>query len=211
MTTGQGATRRSRARRGEGDLLRDEILAATERLLFDAGDPEAVSIRAVARAVGVTPPAIYLHFADKTELIYQVCENHWDRLNAELRAAVGDVDDVMVWLETVGRAYIDWGLSHPEAYRILFMGRPQDVPPDVDKAEVIMSGIFGDLVAAVTRAVETRRMTGDPIMIAFQAWMCVHGLTSLLISSPEMPWPDRDELIAATIDTAFRAGNATRS
>ena len=129
MTTGQGVARRSRARRGEGDLLRDEILAATERLLFDAGDPEAVSIRAVARAVGVTPPAIYLHFADKTELIHQVCENHWDRLNADLRAAVGDVDDVMVWLETVGRAYIDWGLTHPEAYRILFMGRPQDVLP----------------------------------------------------------------------------------
>lgn len=210
MTTDEGHARRSRARRGDGDLLRDEILAATEGLLFDAGDPEAVSIRAVARTVGVTPPAIYLHFADKTDLIYQVCEQQWDRLDADLRASVGDIDDVMTWLETIGRAYIDWGLSQPEAYRILFMSRPQDVPAHVDKAEVIMSGIFGDLVAAVTRAVDAGRMAGDPTMIAFQAWLCVHGLTSLLISSPEMPWPDRDELVAATIATAFGAGDATR-
>ena len=36
------------------------------------------------------------------------------------------------------------------------------------------------------------------------------GLTSLLISSPEMPWPARDELIDATIATAFHAGAASR-
>lgn len=208
MTTERHTARRSRARRGEGDLLRDDILTATERLLFEAGDPEAVSIRGVATAVGVTPPAIYLHFADKTELIYQVCERQWDKLDGDLRDAVGEIDDVMVWLETIGRAYISWGLSQPEAYRVLFMSRARDVPADVDKADVIMSGVFGDLVAAVTRAVEAGRMTGDPTMIAFQAWVCVHGLTSLLISSPEMPWPDRDELIDATIATAFRAGGA---
>lgn len=207
---GHRITRRSRARRGEGDHLRDEILAATERLLFDAGDAEAVSIRAVAGAVGVTPPAIYMHFADKTDLIYQVCQRHWEQLDADLRATVADVDDPLVWLETIGRAYIAWGLAHPEAYRVMFMSRPQDIPEHVDKAEVIMSGVFGDLVAAVTQAVETGAMGGDPVMIAFQAWICVHGLTSLLISSPEMPWPDRDRLIDATIVTGLRAGGAHR-
>ena len=67
--------RRARARRGEGPRLREEILAAATRLLAETGDEEAVSIRAVAEAVGVTPPSIYLHFADKTELIFAVCES----------------------------------------------------------------------------------------------------------------------------------------
>lgn len=212
MTTAEqpATARRSRARRGEGELLRDEILAATERLLFEAGDAEAVSIRGVARAVGVTPPAIYLHFTDKTDLIYQVCQVHWDRLTDDLRTAVADIDDPMTWLDTIGRAYIAWGLAQPQAYRIMFMSRPQDVPDDVDKAEVITSGIFGDLLAVVTRAVEAGVMSGDPAMLSFQAWICVHGLVSLLISTPEMPWPDRDDLIASTIETVFRTGGASR-
>ncbi|CAN5916748.1 TetR/AcrR family transcriptional regulator [soil metagenome] len=212
MTTAEGpatTARRSRARRGEGDLLRDEILAATDHLLLDAGDPEAVSIRAVARAVGVTPPAIYLHFADKTDLIYQVCQDHWDRLTEDLRTAVTDIDDPLTWLDTAGRAYIAWGLAQPQAYRVMFMGRPQDVPDDVDKAEVITAGIFGDLLAVVVRAVETGTMSGDPVMLAFQAWICVHGLVSLLVSTPEMPWPDHDRLITATIETVLRAGGGT--
>src|SRR5205807_237758 len=49
------ATTRRRARRGEGPRLREELLAATERLLAETGDEEAVSIRAIADAVGVTP------------------------------------------------------------------------------------------------------------------------------------------------------------
>ena len=63
------ASRRTRARRGEGERLREEILDAAERLLIETGNRDAVSIRAVAEAVGVTPPSIYLHFADKTELL----------------------------------------------------------------------------------------------------------------------------------------------
>lgn len=211
MTTAERppGTRRARARRGEGERLREEILDATERLLFEAGDAEAVSIRAVARTVGVTPPAIYLHFSDKTELIFEVCQRIWDRFDDHLRAAVAEIDEPLAWLETIGRAYVDWGLANPEPYRILFMGRPQDVPDDVDKVEVIMAGVFGDLVAQVTRAVDGGAMYGDPTVAAFQAWICVHGLTSLLISVPEMPWPERAAMVDATIATVFAAGGAS--
>ena len=68
---------RVRARKGEGELLRDEIIAATEALLVRTGDASAVSVRAIADAVGVTPPSIYLHFADKSELLYAVGEAHF--------------------------------------------------------------------------------------------------------------------------------------
>jgi AcrR family transcriptional regulator len=64
------AASRRRARKGEGELLREEILDAAEALLIEKGHPDAVSIRAVAARVGVSPPAIYLHFADKDELFY---------------------------------------------------------------------------------------------------------------------------------------------
>jgi len=68
---------RTRARRGEGDLLRDEILTAAERLLVETGNEDSVSIRAIAEAVGVTPPSIYLHFPDKETLLFAVCERQF--------------------------------------------------------------------------------------------------------------------------------------
>ena len=54
--TPQEVARRQRARKGEGDLLRADILAAAEQLLHDTGSEEAVSIRAVADAVDAPPP-----------------------------------------------------------------------------------------------------------------------------------------------------------
>ena len=64
--------KRRRAPRGSGDQLRDEILDATTELLMETGHAKAVSIRSVAQRVGVTPPSIYLHFADKETLFQEL-------------------------------------------------------------------------------------------------------------------------------------------
>jgi AcrR family transcriptional regulator len=191
MTT---TSRRTRARRGEGERLRADILHAAERLLISTGDADAVSIRAVADAVGVTPPSIYLHFTDKTDLIFQVCQQHWDRFSEHMRAAVEGIDDPIEWLETIGRAYIGWGLDNTEQYRILFMGKPDDVPQHVDKSDVLMSGVLGDVLTVVARAIDEGHLSGDPVVIGYGAWAAAHGLTSLLISCPTLPWPDVDRL-----------------
>jgi AcrR family transcriptional regulator len=204
-TTGRTTgSRRTRARRGEGERLREDILLAAEELLIKTADADAVSIRAVADAVGVTPPSIYLHFADKTDLIFQVCQQQWERFNEDMRAAGDGVDDPVEWLSTIGRAYIRWGLDNPEQYRILFMSKPTDVPEHVDKSDVIMSGVLGDVLTAVTRAIADGRLSGDPAVLSYGAWAAAHGLTSLLISSPGMPWPDLERLSSHVLDRAFQ-------
>src|SRR6185295_14050813 len=73
MTMSLQPLKRRRAPRGSGDQLRDEILDATTGLLLETGHAKAVSIRSVAQRVGVTPPSIYLHFADKEALLDAVC------------------------------------------------------------------------------------------------------------------------------------------
>ena len=84
---------RTRARRGEGEQLRDDIVEAATTLLLSTGNEEAVTIRAVARAVGVTPPSIYLHFADKNALLMAVCRQTFEHLDEHIEAAVAGVDD----------------------------------------------------------------------------------------------------------------------
>ena len=77
---------RPRSPRGHGDQLRDEILQAADELLGETASEEAVSIRAVADAVGVTPPSIYRHFPDKASLFLAAAMAQHDGVVAELSA-----------------------------------------------------------------------------------------------------------------------------
>ncbi|MGH8931660.1 MAG: TetR/AcrR family transcriptional regulator [Egibacteraceae bacterium] len=203
--------RRARARRGEGGRLREEILAVAERLLIETGDGDAVSIRAVANAAGVTPPSIYLHFADKTELLFQVCQMHWRRFDDHLRRAIEGIDDPLERLRACGRAYVRFGVENPEHYRILFMAKPKELPPGADMEEQLRISGFTRLYAAVDEAIARDRLAGDPMLITFHAWSVVHGVTSLLISLPNVPWPDRDVLVDHLIETTLHGLAPARS
>lgn len=192
----QASARRVRARRGEGDKLRDEILEAAERLLIETGDRDAVSIRAVAEAVGVTPPSIYLHFSDKTELLFAVCEKHFEVLDREIERAAAGTDDPLESLRRRGRAYVQFGLDHPEHYRILFMGRPGDTPADFGDERLRASASFDHLVEGVQRALDAGAIKGDDaLLVALGMWTGVHGITSLLIAKPDFPWPPVDDIV----------------
>ncbi len=200
-----GSPRRARSRRGEGDRLRNEILDATERLLIATKDLDAVSIRAVAEAVGVTPPSIYLHFTHKEELILEVCERQFEAFNAYIRRAAGDCDDPVECVKAMGRAYINYGLEHPEEYRFLFMSvTPEWAAVRVRERIVGLSG-FDALVTAVQRCIdEDAFASGDAFTTACGLWTGVHGITSLLISKPFFPWPEQDSFIEGCLDAYCR-------
>jgi AcrR family transcriptional regulator len=197
--------RRARARRGEGARLREEILAAATDLLVKTGDEEAVSIRAVAEAVGVTPPSIYLHFADKAELIFAVCEEQFAKLDAEMAAASAGVEDPLEALRRRGQAYVRFGLGNAEAYRVLFLTR-KFVPERVDPQDLRRSATFDHLVEAVRRCLDAGALApGDPFQISLGLWVLVHGVTSLLISTAAFPWPyGPEELVDRLIDDHLR-------
>ena len=145
---------RVRARRGEGELLHAEIVAATARLLAETGDESAVSIRAIADAVGVTPPSIYLHFPDKTALLFAVCEDRFRALDLTLEEAAAGATDPLDELHRRGSAYVHFGLENPEHYRILFMNR--DEPTSFSEERMTDAAAFTHMVEAV-RARHRRR------------------------------------------------------
>jgi len=188
--------RRTRARRGEGDRLREEILAAAERMLIESGDESVLSIRRIADAVGVTPPSIYLHFADRNELIFAVCEEQFRHLDEAMEAAVAGLVDPMERLRARGRAYIEFGLGNPEHYRILMMGRPDNTPERFVDERLSHTAAFGHVAGDVALAIAAGEIgPDDAVLVACGLWIAVHGLTSLLITKPDFPWPDRALLI----------------
>jgi AcrR family transcriptional regulator len=194
-TRSPAAKQRPRSRRGEGDTLRADLLAATERLMIGTGSAEAVSIRAIADAVGVTPPSIYLHFPDKDSLILAVCERHFEAFDAVIEEAGRSTDDPVESLRRRGGAYVRFGLENPEPYRILFMTRNESAQ---QRDIVVGAGgrAFRHLVDAVQRCIDAGAFRPvDPVLAATGVWAAVHGVTSLLISLPGFPWPDIDELV----------------
>ncbi len=203
------ATRRARARRGEGDLLRAEILAAAERLLIKTGDEGAVSIRAIADAAGVTPPSIYMHFADKTELLAAVCQARFHDLDRVMEEAAAQAASPVEALWARGRAYVRFGLENPEHYRILFMTKPGAERPTKDEGDLPGLTAFSHLVEDVARCMDAGFLAaGDPFLVATGLWTGVHGITSLLIARPDFPWPDVDRLLGHVIDVQGRGLSA---
>lgn len=200
--TDTAVPRRARSPRGQGEQLRDEILAAAERILIETNDQSALSIRAIANAVGVTPPSIYLHFADRNDLVFAVCERHAEQLEQVMAEAAEGVEDPWERIKRRGLAYLRWGIENPEHYRILMMSRPDQTPDRfIDERLADTAGLMPvaeDVAAAIAgRQVSSSR---EPLAMAELLWMMIHGTVSLLISKPEFPFGSPDDVYERLFD-----------
>lgn len=204
---GSAPAARPRAARGQGELLRAEILDAAEGLLVETGNEEAVSIRAIAERVGVSPPSIYLHFPDKETLLFAVCERQFEVFDECLEAAAAGIDDPVEAIVAKGEAYVRFGIERPEPYRIMFMGRATTEDRHRESIEQSGLGAFGHLVASVQRAIDAGRLRADldATESAIFLWTGMHGITSLLISLSSFPWGDRDALVHRLCALQLRA------
>jgi AcrR family transcriptional regulator len=154
-----------------------------------------VSIRAVADAVGVTPPSIYLHFADKDELLHEVCERHFALLDERMLAAGAGANDPLDSLLLRGLAYVRFGLENPEHYRILFMAAEKATAHHDDGEIIEKSASLRHMVEAVQRCMDAGLIReDDPRLVTLGLWATAHGLTSLLIAKPSFPWPEPYQL-----------------
>ena len=191
---------RARARRGEGQRLRGEIVAAAGSLLGDLGDPNRLSMRAVAAAVGVTPPSIYRHFDDKQALLVAVLEDRWGELYDTLAEAAAGVDDPFVALREIGLAYLRYAEEHPGHYRVLFSAA---APAGISRQRDEHPGgpAFTLLVDAVERCLDAGATVAPgrtSWFLAVQILISGHGLVDLRIGQRfPFPWPPADELLDA--------------
>jgi AcrR family transcriptional regulator len=191
---------RVRAKRGDGERLREEILNATRQLLAETGDESGVTIRSVADRVGVTTPSVYLHFADKEELMRAVCTAVFDDLGQEMeRSATAQTP--LESLRQIGIAYCKFALAHAEEYRVLFLKRPDHAMDETE--DLVASSSFRYLVQAIERCIADGSIPKrDPVVIGLMLWSTVHGAASLMITKPGFPWPPAETFFADIVDMA---------
>jgi AcrR family transcriptional regulator len=193
-------SRRTRNRRGEGGRLRGELVSAASKLLETISGEDALSLRAVARQAGVAPQSVYLHFADRRELMTAVYAVRFGELSAELTsaAATAGADTPSARLAAICHAYCDYGLRHPGRYRVLFgtAGTPGWEPqamPGLATWDLFRTAVHVCLDPATDDA------SADQTAVCI--WAALHGLLTLRRDRPSFPWPDLNTLI----DTALAA------
>jgi AcrR family transcriptional regulator len=180
-------TSRERNPRGQGARLRDELVRAADALLEAGRGEESLSMRAVAREAGVAPQSVYLHFADRRELMEAVYDRRFGELLEVLTAAGEGVADPRERLLAYGRAYCRYGLEHPGHYRVLFetAGTPEWEP-----SQMVGLRAFELLRDAMA---ECRPDGADAATAAY--WAGMHGLVTLRRDRPSFPWPDVDAML----------------
>jgi AcrR family transcriptional regulator len=206
-----GKAKRRRASRGSGEQLRAEIIAAAKELLAQSASSDAVSIRAVADAVGVTSPSIYLHFADKDELIAAVVMDVFDELDAAMVAAGDRESEPMAKLRAFGMAYVKFAVEHPEHYRVATMERGIDDAqgPQAQMDKMLADNAFTHFMATVQLCMDAGIFAaGEPLPVALHLWAAAHGIASLMIAKPYLPWGDLESTADAVL-CAAALGRAT--
>jgi len=204
----QTTSRRKRASRGDGEQLRAEIVTAAKGLLAKSANSDAVSIRMVADAVGVTPPSIYLHFADKDALIEAVVSDVFAELDVAMMTAGASVEHPLGRLRAYGLAYVKFAVGHPEHYRVATMERcpTEGEPGHLD--QILADAAFVHFMETVQACMNVGIFAkDDPLPITLQLWAAAHGIASLMIAKPFLPWDDVEAmadrvLCAAALGTA---------
>ncbi len=200
-TEGDAATRRPRARRGEGDRLRDEILDAAEALLAETGDADRVSIRMVADRIGRTSPSIYLHFDDKASLMMAVCERQFASYDDVIAELTDGLDDPVDIFRGLARSFVRFAVDHPEQFRILFLSDRRRNGGMEHLADMATTPAFTTAAAALDRAAaEGRFRDVDPMLVTITMWALFQGIATLLTTTSITDFPDADAWIDAALE-----------
>ena len=191
--TGTSGSRSTRARnpRGSGARLRGEIVAAAATLIARTGSDQAVTLRSVAREVGISAPSIYGHFSDRDAIVEAVVSESLEQLHLVVADAVSAHPDPVEGLYAGCSAYVEFGISEPARYRVLFgWSRPKGQSPQSDTRGL---AAFNTLVTNLDACVAAGRSAStDTFVDAVSIWTSLHGQVMLRADLPEFPWPSTD-------------------
>jgi len=160
-----------------GDL-RAALITEGLTMLGESAGADSLSLRELARRVGVSAPSVYRHFPDKESLMTALAEDGLKRLGAgqhEAAAAAGGGEEGFA---ATGRAYVRFALANPALYRLIFTS-PLIAAYRVQREErpEAMNFLLANVAAQMGSDPESR----ETRTAAVEAWALVHGLAMLML------------------------------
>ena len=187
----------------ELSAFRERAVAAATRLFAEQGY-RGVTLRSLAKDLGVSPMTPYRYFENKTELFAMVRTQACRRFADAQRDAVAGLDEPAERLRMLGRAYVRFALDEPDAYRIMFelSQAPAGTYPELEAEQ---ARAFSYLHEAVERGVEAGLLEGEPLQRAHYLWAQVHGLVSLHLAGKLIMGCALEDLISTVFEESEAA------
>ena len=201
---------RRRNQRGEGGLLKGEVIRAAMRIL-DRAPATELSLRMVAREAGIAAPSIYPHFKDVKALMTAIVRDCWRQLGDEMARAAAAIEtlDPIETLKAQMSAYVRYAMERPSRYQLLF-ALPQ---LELD----VLRGLPGTVQPAYRNVTETLERYvatgkslpwGDAIDVAMFIISIAHGRIALAQTAPHIRGNAPvgvERFVIETLDRVFRA------
>ena len=147
----------------------------------------SLSLRKIARQIGVSHNAPYRHFPDKESLLAAIAQTGFTELHQALQQAFADSpNDWQKKLEQIGVAYVKYALNHQAYYRVMFGNGYIDYQKHPQLAEV-SDKAFDVLLDVIKAGQEAKTFNSeDPQQLARTCWSLVHGVSMLAIDNQLM-------------------------
>lgn len=191
------------------EAVRAEIGAAAARL-YAKGGLDAVTMRDLAKMIGRSPMGLYRYFKTREEIIAYLRTDAFTRFSDALEKAFASGSDAFARARAVGRAYLDFALKNPEAYRLMFDMRQSDdsgYPMLVDAAARANQTVTRHVIDLADAGV----VSGNPLMIGQALWAAAHGVIVLHLAGRLPPQTNVQDFYLDTMRIAFRGARATAS
>lgn len=193
-----------------GTVSRDDVLDAAMELLREGG-AGALSMRRLARRLGVSTQVVYSRVGGKPEVTRAL----HDRAFADLRASIADRREqrgTRAHVHEVAQHYLDHAAADPVRFELMF-GTPVKEFVRDDSAQAIEIACFGDTWVAAVRgwldATRPDRQEPEAVRLAYRLWTAVHGITTVHLAGHSTPDDDPEGEVHALVDLLLNAAAST--
>jgi AcrR family transcriptional regulator len=177
--------------------LRNALLAAARDLLEERG-PSALSLREIARRVGVSAPSAYHHFPSFDAIAVGLAEQGAAEMAECLKAAPADGKSRLL---RIGDAYVGFARANPALYRLMF----GEGFPRASRDGQAVRDLRQRAYAVITSALAERLPAADLPVAGLYLWSVVHGLALLMIDGQVEPGEDADETVVRVLRLGGKA------
>ena len=169
-----------------GDLKNALVRAARAQIAKEGA--ASLNLRALARVLGVTHPAVYRHFASKEVLLEAVAREGFEELADALhKSAEGSRESLESTLYALASAYLEFALENPELTRVMFALIPAEARMKNEPLYAASKRAYTALTASV------EALEGDTFVDSAVVWATLHGLAALTIEKQIVKLTDPTE------------------
>lgn len=180
--------------------LKQKILDASRKMLINEGF-KGLSMRKIAKEIGVSATSIYLHFENKDHLLHVLMEESIENLSVALEQAAQNCVDARDKIEAVIKAYAQFALQNPSKYQIIYLVKTDEMARyPKEKFRKVRRGY--DLLSS---AIEEGVLQGDlevenPLVAAYSIWAQLHGVISVIMNNRLDTRIDKEIFIESSIE-----------